>query len=169
MKLEDWNPCKRREDHNWVFDTSCGYYVCQKCSATGWGKYYPAGSGWTMNGPSVTPLKCPGCKGLTPFPKALCPTCIANGTAKVSKKRRYRWIDLTISEQKALIYLRAKEEPATVSRRNGGGSLPSLVTKGLIEPKGDCSGQKKWLLTESARDMLTIIEQKEGGELHVST
>jgi len=113
-------------------------------------------------------MKCPGCKGLTPFPKALCPSCIEKGTKKAKVTKRYRWIDLTMGEQKALIFLKCKEEPATVSQKRGAGSLPSLVTKGLIEVCGDCSGQKKWRLTDAARKMLTTIEQKTGEELHVT-
>ena len=168
MKAEDWNPCANYKDHVWKRDPSNGYYYCDLCGASGWARNYPAGTGWSLNGPCVKPMKCPSCKKLTPFPKALCPTCIEKGANQTTKVKRYRWDDLTIAEQRAIVFLKQRDEPATVSYKNGARSLPSLATKGLVEQDGDCSGQSKWILTDPARKMIMTIEKKTGEELNVS-
>lgn len=158
----DWTPCEDGE-HFWFRDTK-GTFTCKICGARGWTKSNVAFGrpGFTLES-RVRFYKCPTCGKETDSPRECCPVCRGRKLHKESFRKRDRskvfeekkdLEDLSAEEKKCFLYLSQKDKPCCVSRNNGAYAARFLADYGLIEKRGDSSGQTKWALTKKGRSLI---------------
>jgi hypothetical protein len=100
--------------------------------------------------PTIHLFRCPTCQGATQTPQLECPNC--QQIKKLPTQQELTWDQLPDSGKEAILFLLTKDKPTTVSRTNGGGSMMSLLRRGLVRKAGNRNGQTLWELTEKIKD-----------------